>query len=39
LDSEFNLELLFEEDPTEQVVNEIEELIEEVENEEDSATK
>ena len=39
LDSEFNLELLFEEDPTEQVVNEIEELIEEVENEEDSTTK
>lgn len=39
LDSEFNLELLFEEDPTEQVVNEIEELIEEVENEEDSPTK
>lgn len=39
LDSEFNLELLFEEDPTEQVVNEIEELIEEVESEEDSITK
>lgn len=39
LDSEFNLELLFEEDPTEQVVNEIEELIEEVDGEEDSTTK
>jgi len=39
LDSEFNLELLFEEDPTEQVVNEIEELIEEVESEEDFPTK
>lgn len=39
LDSEFNLELLFEEDPTEQVVNEIEELIEEVDKEEESGSK
>lgn len=39
LDSEFNLELLFEEDPTEQVVNEIEELIEEVDKEEESDSK
>jgi hypothetical protein len=39
LDSEFNLELLFEEDPTEQVVNDIEELIEDVEKEEESDTK
>jgi len=39
LDSEFNLELLFEEDPTEQVVNDIEELIDEVEKEEESDTK
>jgi hypothetical protein len=35
LDSEFNLELLFDEDPTEQVVNEIEELIEKEENSEE----
>ena len=33
LDSEFNLELLFEEDSTEQVVSEIEELIAEEESE------
>lgn len=36
LDNEFNLELLFEDDPTEQVVNEIEELIKESESAEDS---